>query len=51
MNMEDADTKSGEPVDPIDAYDSAHGHPCERDYAANPSNPPEQGPRSFNVKG
>jgi hypothetical protein len=42
-------TKPGEPQDPIDAYDSAHGSPCEENTNANPTNQPDFGPRSFKV--
>lgn len=47
--MDDTENKSGEPKDPIDDYDSAHGYPCEEDTRANPTNQPESGPRSFRV--
>ena len=49
--MEDEGKKSGEPTLPVDDYDSTHGHPCEQDVRANPTNPPEMGPRSFKVSG
>jgi len=43
--------KSDEPTLPVDEYDQQHGHPCEKDVRSNPTNPPEMGPRSFNVRG
>lgn len=51
--MEDTNetSQTGEPKDPIDQYDAEHGKPQCPDYRVNPTNPPERGPRSFNVKG
>lgn len=51
MYEHDADDKAGEPTLPVDEYDRTHGTPCEKDVRANPTNPPEMGPRSFNVRG
>jgi hypothetical protein len=48
---EENESKSGEPTLPVDEYDKAHGYPCEQDVRANPTNQPEIGDRSFNVKG
>lgn len=49
--MYEETSEQGSDQTPEDKYDSEHGHPCEEDVRANPTNQPEIGPRSFNVKG